>query len=164
MALRYRPPVTEDSPPNEPAELSTIPPAPEVPDTDPVESPAIVGIQRGIDAMLRQLINIELKLDSVDKKVDNSIDVSRSARSAAELATDQVKAVARILDEKVCSGLAELDRKLEHVATRLAGTVDSLANIANAQGHVLSEHQRRLDELEDAQPHLHAVNGNGAAE
>jgi hypothetical protein len=161
MALVLKP---EDGPPCEPVELSEIPPPPAVPDTDPIEDPVLAGLRSGIEAVYRLVANLALSVDSLHKKSDHNTAESRAAHAAAVLASDTSSGVARMLREEVMGGLAELDRKVDAGFAQTLGRLDGLAIAVHDQGEVSEEHQRRLDDIEEGQPHLHAVNGNGAAE
>jgi hypothetical protein len=130
---------------------ATLPPPPEMPDTDPVPA-AEDPVMTAVKAVHALVANIALKLESVDNK------------ASAALAHDTSDAIAIMLREEVMASLDGLDEKIETIGMRLSGTVEALAGVVGGHAEVLHEHQRRLDDHDDAREPAHASNGNGAAE
>jgi hypothetical protein len=142
---------------------ATLPPPPEMPDTDPVPA-AEDPVMTAVKAVHALVANIALKLESVDNKASAAISEARAARDAAVLAHDTSDAIAIMLREEVMASLDGLDEKIETIGMRLSGTVEALAGVVGGHAEVLHEHQRRLDDHDDAREPAHASNGNGAAE
>ena len=104
--------------------------------------------------------NLGLKVDSLQKQAEHNGNESRTARSAAVLAADKCEAVFKMIDEKVMSGLAEIDRKIDVLATGLKGELDAVAtsvvdltSVAEQQGLTLNKIlkvDQRLYDLEKA--------------
>jgi hypothetical protein len=161
----------EDGPPMVPPpsapEVDTLPPPPGVPDTDHAVDPVLAGLQEGVKQILTLVQNLAIEVNSVKTISQNAVDVARSARSAAEVSSDTSSAIVKMLNEKVMTALADLDRKFDENLTPLAGNVSALAGEVAGQKHTLWEHQERLDEHAaelGIESERHAANGNGSAE
>jgi hypothetical protein len=135
----------KQTPPLKPA------PTTELRDTDPVPPPEDEAL-KAIRAVHALVANLALQVDSIEHKVDHAVDVGRAAQSAAIMASDSAK----LLRKESLAALAALDAKVEHIAMRQTGVINTLAEMVADQRHVLHDHQQRLDRAEG-----HNGNGNG---